>query len=176
MKKKMTAENVLDIYSSLKNQDIEIWLDGGWGVDALLKKQTRSHADVDIVVQEKDLKKLEGYFKKNNFSRINRNDSRAWNYVMNNGRHGQVDVHVINIAKNGDGIYGPEENGDVYPASSLLGIGEINRSLVRCLSAEYQVESHLGYELKEKDYKDVSALCGSFNLDLPEEYSHLAQD
>jgi len=30
---------------------IDVWLDGGWGVDALLEHQTREHDDLDIVVE-----------------------------------------------------------------------------------------------------------------------------
>jgi hypothetical protein len=32
------------------------------------------------------------------------------------------------------------------------------------------VKFHSGYELKEKDFTDVSALCEKFGLELPQEY------
>jgi hypothetical protein len=32
------------------------------------------------------------------------------------------------------------------------------------------VKFHSGYELKEKDFRDVSALCEKFGLELPQEY------
>jgi hypothetical protein len=32
------------------------------------------------------------------------------------------------------------------------------------------VKFHCGYRPKEKDYKDVSALCENFGLSLPDEY------
>ena len=34
------------------------------------------------------------------------------------------------------------------------------------------VKFHSGYELKEKDFKDVSALCKKFGIELPEEFAH----
>lgn len=170
MQKQMTAENVIDIYQDLHERGVQIWLDGGWGVDALLERQTRPHNDVDIVVQEKDIEKLQKFFDERGFVKVPRDDARAWNYVVGNDTHGEIDVHVINIGENGDGIYGPKENGQAYPASSLTGTGKINETEVQCLSAEYQVESHSGYELKEKDFNDVSALCEKFNIALPKEY------
>ena len=38
--------------------NIEIWLDGGWGVDALLGKETRQHNDIDLFVEEKNYNKF----------------------------------------------------------------------------------------------------------------------
>ena len=36
---------------------IRLWIIGGWGVDALLRKQTRTHDDLDVIVQQKDVGK-----------------------------------------------------------------------------------------------------------------------
>jgi hypothetical protein len=33
------------------------------------------------------------------------------------------------------------------------------------------VKFHSGYELKDKDFKDVSALCQKFGIELPQEYT-----
>jgi lincosamide nucleotidyltransferase A/C/D/E len=53
----MPADHVVEIYDLLKSHGIKIWIDGGWGVDALLEKQTREHGDLDIAIQEHDLSK-----------------------------------------------------------------------------------------------------------------------
>jgi len=55
---KMESSDVLDLYNALERMGVEIWIDGGWGVDALLEQQTRSHQDLDIAIQEKDIPKL----------------------------------------------------------------------------------------------------------------------
>ena len=44
----MTAKDVIEIVNLLNQNDIEVIIDGGWGVDALLEKQTRTHADLDV--------------------------------------------------------------------------------------------------------------------------------
>jgi len=41
---------------------------------------------------------------------------------------------------------------------------------VRCISPEWVVKFHSGYELKDKDFRDVYALCTKFGIDLPSEY------
>lgn len=39
------------------------------------------------------------------------------------------------------------------------------------LSPEWAVKFHSGYKLKEKDLRDVSALCGKFGIRLPEAFA-----
>lgn len=167
----MTAETVLELYTGLASAGVKTWLDGGWGVDALLSKQSRPHGDVDLIVQEKDVASLNEYFNSRGYSEVQRDDSRAWNYVLADQAGNEVDVHVIVIDEAGNGIYGPAENGDYYPASALQATGTINGETVNCLSPEYQLESHTGYEIRDKDVEDVSALCEKFSLKAPEPYA-----
>jgi lincosamide nucleotidyltransferase A/C/D/E len=54
----MNAGAVVALYLRLQAVGIPIWLDGGWGVDALLGEQTRPHDDLDIVVEERHLLRL----------------------------------------------------------------------------------------------------------------------
>ena len=163
-------EYLLELYSSLNNLQVTIWLDGGWGVDALLGKETRAHQDLDIVIQQKDLAVFCDLLKSRGYNEVNRDDMCAWNFVLGDNMGHEVDVHVINLDDDGNGIYGPMERGIFYPAEGLTGIGTINEIELRCLTADYQVESHTGYELKEKDFKDVHALCKKFNITLPQAY------
>jgi aminoglycoside-2''-adenylyltransferase len=86
-----------------------------------------------------------------------------------NGR--EVDFHVIVLDDQGNGLYGPTEKGEMYPSASLTGTGSINGRIVRCISPEWMVKFHSGYELREKDFRDVSALCRKFGLELPESFA-----
>jgi hypothetical protein len=38
----MTAEDVVEVSDALEHACVEVWIDGGWGVDALLEEQTRA--------------------------------------------------------------------------------------------------------------------------------------
>jgi lincosamide nucleotidyltransferase A/C/D/E len=104
------------------------------------------------------------------YRQIPRDDTRSWNFVLANGDGLEVDVHAFTFDGNGDGVYGPPENGDYYRAEALTGEGAIKGRPVRCVSPEWLVRFHTGYALKETDFHDVSALCERFGIALPAEY------
>ena len=54
----MTASEVVELVQLFAQNHIELYIDGGWAVDALLGVQTRAHADLDIVVQHKDVAQI----------------------------------------------------------------------------------------------------------------------
>jgi len=166
----MEASDVLDLYTALETLGVGIWIDGGWGVDALLEKQTRPHQDLDIAIQQKDVAKLVPLLDARGYHEIKLEIRRPHNFVLADRRGHEIDIHVVVLDEHGNGIYGPPENGEMYPADALAGIGSIAGQTVRCISAEWTIKFHSGYELKEKDYKDVSALCEKFGIDLPVEY------
>jgi lincosamide nucleotidyltransferase A/C/D/E len=85
-------------------------------------------------------------------------------------------MHVIEIDHQGDGIYGPKANGEMYPAASLTGVGNIGGQSVGCISAEWALKFHGGYELKEKDFRNMTSLCKKFNLEVPDECKQFQQD
>lgn len=47
----MLDRDVLNVIKVLEAANLRVWLDGGWGVDALLGTQTRAHEDMDLVVE-----------------------------------------------------------------------------------------------------------------------------
>ena len=167
----MTSRDVIDLYGTLKSLGVEIWIDGGWSVDALLGEQSRSHQDLDIAIQQKDLPKLRELLHKRGYKDIKVEHARDWNFVLGDEHGREIDVHVIVLDGQGNGIYGPPEKGERYPAASLTGTGLIEGQRVRCISPEWMVKFHSGYELKDKDFRDVSALCRKFGIDLPAEYA-----
>jgi lincosamide nucleotidyltransferase A/C/D/E len=167
----MTSVDVIDLYAKLEVRGVEIWIDGGWGVDALLGEQTRPHRDLDIAIQKKHLPPLREFLEERGYRDIKVEQAREWNFVLGDENGREIDVHVIEIDDYGNGIYGPKENGEMYPAASLTGRGLIEGRAVRCISGEWMVKFHSGYELKEKDFRDVSALCAKFGIDLPREYT-----
>ena len=55
----MTAERVLELFAVLRSIGVQATLDGGWGVDALLGRETRAHEDLDLVVALADAPRIE---------------------------------------------------------------------------------------------------------------------
>jgi len=168
----MTAIDVIDLYTSLEYLGVEIWVDGGWGVDALLEEQTRPHSDLDITLQQKDVPMLRQFLQERGYRDIKLAQARPWNFVLGHKNGKEIDVHVIGLDEKGDGIYGPPEKGEMYPADSLTGKGKIQGQNVRCISVQWAVKFHSGYPLKQKDFQDVSALCRKFGIELPVPFEH----
>ncbi len=171
----MEAKDVLDFYQLFESEHIDLWLVGGWAVDALLKEQTRKHADLDIIIQEKDLPKMLELLEAQGYGNVDRDDTTPWNFVLADNKGHEIDVHAIVFDQAGNGIYGPAERDVMFSAASLTGKGEINGHPIKCISAQYMVKfiSPWLFKLRDKDFKDVAALCKRFEIELPEEYKEL---
>ena len=48
----MRLDEVFRVLDALAESGIPAWLEGGWGVDALIGRQTRAHRDVDLDIDE----------------------------------------------------------------------------------------------------------------------------
>ncbi len=160
----MSAEKAVELYNLFKDNDVEVWVDGGWGVDALLEEQTREHADLDIALDHKDEAKMKELLGQRSYKVVQTNDKSDWVYVFGDGQS-QIDVHVFGFDEAGNNIYGTK-----YPRESLTGTGKINGQTVRCTSPEWMVQFHTRYEISDADRHDVKALCAKFGIQLPEKY------
>jgi lincosamide nucleotidyltransferase A/C/D/E len=161
----MKAGAVVELLVILEQNGIEVWLDGGWGVDALLGEQTREHADLDIAIQHKYVPKLRALLEARGYIDVPRDDTRDCNFVLGNAQGQQVDVHSYTLDADGNNIQGV-----AYRREHLAGTGSINGYPVKCIAAEWMVKFHTGYELDENDYRDVLALSRRFGIPMPAEY------
>ena len=161
----VTAADALETVQFLTSNGIKMHVDGGWGVDALLGEQTRPHEDLDIAVEHRDVPKLRELFASRGYEEILRDDTSAFNFVLADNAGHMVDVHSYTFDANGNNIFGC-----AYPFHAFTGIGRIAGQHVACISPECIIQLHTGYEPDLNDYRDVSALCEQFGLDLPPEY------
>src|SRR5882757_505237 len=46
----MKEVDVLVVLDALEEAGLTAWVDGGWGIDALVGETTRAHSDLDLVV------------------------------------------------------------------------------------------------------------------------------
>ncbi|MFC7642006.1 nucleotidyltransferase domain-containing protein [Streptosporangium lutulentum] len=46
----MNETDVLKVLDALEEADLTAWVDGGWGIDALVGQTTREHSDLDLVI------------------------------------------------------------------------------------------------------------------------------
>jgi lincosamide nucleotidyltransferase A/C/D/E len=166
----MSGDAVVQLMQLFDQHHIEVVVDGGWGVDALLGTQTRSHRDLDIALQHKDVPKLRALLEARGYKDVPRDDTRDCNFVMGDDQGHEVDFHSYTFDAQGTLIFGVE-----YPLESLTGSGVIQGYPVKCITAEWMVRFHTGYELDEDDYRDVAALCQRFDIALPPEYERFTR-
>jgi lincosamide nucleotidyltransferase A/C/D/E len=168
--REMTEGDVCRFLDLVDSLGIEIWLDGGWAVDAWLGRQTRRHADVDIVIETRNLSTLVDALRGLGYDDVPRDDTRAWNFVLGDANGHEVDFHVIDLAPDGTGIYGPPPPEFIFPADSLTAATELCARPVRAIPPHRLVEFHTGYEPDDDDRADVLALCERFGVEVPSVY------
>jgi len=166
----MAAADVVEVLQLFEQHQIELYIDGGWAVDALLGEQTRAHADLDIAVQHKDVAQIRALLAARGFRDVPRDDTWECNFVLGDDRWRQVDIHSYTFDAQGNPVYGVP-----YPFDSLTGNGTIQGRPVKCISPEWLVKFHTGYPLDDNDYHDVKLLCQRFGIPLPLAYEAFAR-
>ncbi len=190
----MRAEDVVELYSLLLERGVQLWVDGGWGIDALLNRQTRPHKDFDALVQFDDLPAMAGALAERGFMLKEIWSENRWvfhsvrvrlvggenlagrevatAFVLWDGNGRELDFHILNFDSHGHGT--PAWNSDFnFPLDAFDGRGSIAGTPVRCLSARAQMMTHTGYELQDKDIQDLRLLQERFGIEYPEEHAHL---
>lgn len=162
-----TEADVLEVLGWAAALGVDAWLDGGWGVDALVGRQTRSHGDLDLVIEARHEQAFVERLREHGFDHVPMWYTTDAHTVWRDAAGRTVDLHLIVIDGNGDGAYGVEGS---YSARGLAGRGAVGGAAVRCLSPEIQVEFHRGYEIRPQDRHDVGLLCETFAVPLPSEY------
>lgn len=171
IRRPMRSGDVLEILDALESKGLQVWLNGGWGVDALLGYQTRDHEDLDITIPTSSRVAFNKIMQELGFT-IHRVDN-DYNWVLSDKDMRLVDVHLVDFSttvrdEHGRAMYGPK--GLSFEVGSLEGRGTIEGRPVKCETAEFQVAGHTGYELDECDYQDVKALSNRFSIPLPAEH------
>jgi lincosamide nucleotidyltransferase A/C/D/E len=163
----MTSSDLVELLRLLDQAGIAAWLDGGWGVDALLGIQTRPHKDVDLIVCLADVPQLRDLLGPRGFAV--REGSPPSCFVLADGMGLEVDVHPVTFDAEGNGVYRMEDGQDwIYPAEGFEGRGTVAGAGVRCLSPAAQVLCHAqGYTPTEKDLRDMEHLGARFGVELP---------
>ena len=180
----VSAQDVVSIYQRLLDNGIQVWLTGGWGVDALLGEQTRPHKDLDVivlldhVVRMRELLGRDGYglkelWSENRWVLDAHGIETATAFVLQDSEGRQLDVHAMRLDDQGNGVPAWEGERFVFERQDLAGAGTIARVAVQCLSPEMQVLCHTGYALPDKQLRDLKLLHEKFGVEYPDEYLHL---
>jgi lincosamide nucleotidyltransferase A/C/D/E len=164
------AEDVVELLDVLAAADVRVWLDGGWGIDALLGEQTREHEDVDVVVELACIEAVIAALTPLGF--VLSENALPTRAVLRSPDGRQIDVHPVTFDADGTGwqrAAAPDGSDAAYPADGY-GEGSVLGRVVPCLTPELQIAHHSGYEPRERDRVDLARLADRFGVALPNGY------
>lgn len=161
----MRASDVIDLLRRFERQGLDVHVDGGWAVDALLGTQTRPHDDLDIAIPHAQVGALRRLLAPLGFIDHPRDDARDCNFVLAHEDRRRLDVHSYTLDDAGRNIFGIP-----YQPEHLVGVGCIDGHQIRCVEPHALVRFHTGYEPDANDVHDVRLLCERFDIALPAGY------
>ena len=130
----VTCFDVCEILEMLSEASVKVFLDGGWGVDALIGRETRTHNDIDLFVEKKDycitISVMTGKGYREVIMDYTTDSHTVWK--DDNGRI--IDMHCFEYVE--DGIL---YDGYIFPSETFSGKGKIGKvyPLYRIPSSTY---------------------------------------
>jgi lincosamide nucleotidyltransferase A/C/D/E len=159
----MTAERALTIWGLLTEAGVDTWVDGGWGVDALVGKQTREHGDLDLGVARPDLSTaIEVLGRVGYIVTDDRFEEVTVQLTYTDGH--RVDLHPSTPLPDG-GTEQVDFDGNTFHIPPPV-VGHIGGRTVRCMPLSTQLRTHSGYELRQQDLHDLDVL-GTLDAERP---------
>lgn len=166
----MSATDVSAIATALRAGGIRFFLGGGWGIDALAGFESRTHQDVDIVLDDlrSSLPGVQDALGRIGYRRISADTAGMW--LPHRVKFEDRDRHLVEVLGiDWDLLAAARElfgSADSRPAGwrdRIFATGLLDGRAVPCLSRDAQRLFHRGYTLRQTDYHDLALL----GLDTP---------
>jgi len=156
----VSVTDVLEVLDALDG--LRLWLDGGWGVDALVGRQTRGHRDLDFALDERGLVDAEARLQALGYEEVEEGwVGRPTRVVFMDALGRRLDVHPLRFDAAGDGWQTLPDGGlGSYPGAELSS-GTVGSRPVPCISAALQLRHHEGYTLAAHDKADLALLASA---------------
>ncbi|RKE22609.1 nucleotidyltransferase domain-containing protein [Streptomyces sp. TLI_171] len=159
----MRDVDVVEVVAAVRAAGVRVWIAGGWGIDALLGRETRPHRDLDLLHRQEEEPVVLGVLRDLGFEQTV--DQRPVRFVVADALGREIDLHPLVFGTDGDAVqqsFEPERPFR-YPASCFV-TGRIAGRPVPCLSAEQQVYFHQGYPPTDRDRQDMAQLREAFGI------------
>ena len=149
-----SAADVHVIVDLLHGVDADPRVIGGWGIDAIVGRQTREHRDLDLAIRAEALELavralvVQGFVITTDWLPVRIELSRA-------DRH--VDVHPLHFRPDGSAWQAGQFDSFEYPVNDWV-TGRIGGRTLVCLTPSRQRLFHSGYEHSDKDRHDMALL------------------
>ena len=153
----MLLADVRAVLTVLDGVGAASWVVGGWGVDALVGRQTRDHRDLDLLLGADRLSECVRLL--GDLGYAVESDWLPVRVELAAPGVGWVDLHPVERAPDGLVQQGPDGTTYAYPAACLT-VGRLDGRPVPCLTAERQLEAHTGYPPRPQDDHDLALLVG----------------
>jgi lincosamide nucleotidyltransferase A/C/D/E len=152
----MALAEVLVVLQALDIVGCRHWLEGGWGVDALVGRQTRPHRDLDVdfdaAYEAEALAALQelGY--------VVETDWRPNRVELVAPARGWIDLHPLLLDEDGSARQAALDEGYHRFDRSWFTVGELGGRPVPCVTAQAQRLFREGYEHRPVDRHDLDLL------------------
>ncbi len=162
------ADELLEVTHTLEAAGVRYWLAGGWGVDALLGRQTRSHRDLDIIIDrfEENEPEARHALETIGFRHVKFDTGGVWmplRSTLDDDSGHKVELMGIDWSRlmramgsraRGEGAISEfhDQVGEVFTE------GTVNGRQVPCLSARVQGLFHTGFHLEPGGRHNVDLL------------------
>ncbi len=162
----MSSDTVIKLLDGFASIDVPVWVIGGWGLDALLGRQSRSHSDLDLLVAADSqilgraltmLSSL-GYSRQFEEAWPAADDPMTRRLVAANNIGQSVDLHPVDLSGPTFSTCEP----DAAATPTTLTTGQLGGRTVPCVSAEFHLAQKRFHEQREplsaKDHRDIAML------------------
>lgn len=155
-KETTSLKDFMTIVTLLEEARIPYWIDGGWGIDLLVGRQTRMHRDIDIDFDAQYTEQLMALL--TDYGYKTDTDQAPIRIELYSDDLGYLDIHPFLLGQDGTAKQGNPEGGYYEFESDYFGSAVFEGKTIPCISVKGQKIFHTGYELREKDEHDLQLL------------------
>jgi 2'-5' RNA ligase superfamily/Aminoglycoside-2''-adenylyltransferase len=138
---------VLAIVGALEAASVRFWIIGGWGIDALGQRRTRTHRDLDVIVDDRDMERALDVMRDLGYEEWYRADSDV-------PLDSRIVLHESATAARVVDLHPLELSGTEMEVTA----GVVEGRPVPCISAALQLKTHVGYRRRAYERADIALL------------------
>jgi lincosamide nucleotidyltransferase A/C/D/E len=153
---RLTGEQVVALLDRLAPSARWLWIGGGWGVDALVGRETRPHADLDLLVDADSLPAVLDLLAADGFV-----PTEDWLPVRIEVAHPdgrRVDLHPARPRPDGSAVQAGLDGTEFHYPAGCTTTGTVAGREVTCLTATQQLTFRQGFTWRPVDHHDVALL------------------
>jgi lincosamide nucleotidyltransferase A/C/D/E len=152
----MQPAEVFRVLDALAESGIPAWLQGGWGVDALVGRQTRAHRDVDLDIDASQEAEALSVLRRLGYEI--ETDWRPNRVELTAAGRGWVDLHPLQFDSDGNARQAGLDGQFYDLPKAYFARGRLAGRAVKCLSLQAQRSFHTGYPPRPIDLHDLAQL------------------